>query len=359
LIFAEISSILLDWYYHNRRDLPWRVNLDPYSVWVSEVMLQQTRVETVIPYYEQWMTRFPTLSSLSNATLQEVLNQWEGLGYYGRARNLHKSSQMIMHQMNGIIPQEVKNLVKLPGVGQYTAAAIAAIAFSMDELALDGNLRRVFARIFNIKDELGSRSSERIFQKIGRKLIPKGFAGDFNQALMDFGSLICIPKDPLCNACPIKKCCKSYALGVQKERPVIKPKAKLPHHIFFAAVIIDREKVLINQRPTDGLLGGLWEFPEGKLETQENPQEYLLRRIQEKLNLRVKVIDFWGENHHTYTHFKTTKHVYLCQLIWNQEVKPWKSTSVRWVPVDQLIEFPMGKLDRKIATKITTLENNR
>lgn len=356
--FAEISSILLAWYRDNGRDLPWRVNLNPYSVWVSEVMLQQTRVETVIPYYEQWMKRFPTLSSLSNATLQDVLNQWEGLGYYSRARNLHNSSQMIMHQMNGIIPQDVKSLMNLPGVGQYTAAAIAAIAFGMDELALDGNLRRVFARIFNIKDELGSRSGERRFQKIGKKLIPTGFAGNYNQALMDFGSLICIPKDPHCNACPIKKCCKSYALGVQKERPVIKPKTQLPHHIFVAAAIIDREQVLINQRPTDGLLGGLWEFPEGKLETQENPQDYLKRRIQENLNLRVKVIDFLGKYHHTYTHFKTTKHVYLCQLDRKQEAQPRNSSPVRWVPVDQLVEFPMGKLDRLIATQITTLEKN-
>ncbi len=268
---SKLSTRILDWYSQHGRVLPWRDNPDPYSVWVSEIMLQQTRVDTVIPYFQRWMDRFPVVEKLAAATEQEVLSQWEGLGYYSRARNLYKAAGMIVEKYGGRLPDDLVELRKLPGVGKYTVGAIASMAFGVDAPTLDANIRRVFSRVFNVVEPADSAQGEKILWGLAEKHLPKGRAGDYNQALMDLGAAICLPHNPDCQHCPLKNLCKARMLGIQELRPALKPKYKIPHFIVTAAVIKRNGKILLAKRPSRGLLGGMWEFPGGKVEEGRNP----------------------------------------------------------------------------------------
>src|SRR5512147_2512180 len=260
-----LSRLLLDWYHKHGRTLPWRGHPDPYVVWVSEIMLQQTRVETVIPYFEKWMHLFPDIPSLANASERDVLNAWEGLGYYSRARNLHKAARIVTDQYNGEIPRDLDQLRKLPGIGRYTVGAIASMAFGMDVATLDGNIKRVSARIFHVTEPIDSPAGEKILWQLADEYLPKGHAGDYNQALMDLGAMICVPKNPRCLICPVMEFCQAREKGVQDQRPVKSPKKDVPHYVHAAGVIIERSRVLLAQRPSKGLLGGMWEFPNGRV----------------------------------------------------------------------------------------------
>ena len=210
---------------------------DPYRVWVSEIMLQQTRVETVIPYFERWMERFPSIASLAAASLQEVLAVWEGLGYYSRARSLHRAAQIVAADYAGQLPGDAHNLRKLPGIGRYTAGAIASIAFGLDQPALDGNIRRVLSRLFDVAEDIRSSGGERRLWELAEQYLPPGRAGDYNQALMDIGATLCTPRAPDCLHCPLADHCQARALGVQEQRPVVKPRPAIPHYTVTAAVI--------------------------------------------------------------------------------------------------------------------------
>ena len=217
---SRFAARLLEWYEQNRRNLPWRGQRNPYAIWVSEIMLQQTRVEAVIPYFTQWMQRFPTVEALAASSEREVLNLWEGLGYYARARNLRKAARVVARQYGGALPGDMKALRALPGVGRYTAGAIASIAFGLDEPALDGNIRRVLVRVFNVSEPANSAAGQRILWKLAETHLPKGRAGDYNQAMMDLGATICIPSNPRCPICPVRSMCQARKLGIQAERPV-------------------------------------------------------------------------------------------------------------------------------------------
>ena len=342
---------LLNWYSENARQMPWRDSPTPYGVWISEMMLQQTRVSTVIPYFNAWMERFPTIDQLSAASLQEVLNAWEGLGYYSRARNLHRAAQQIMAEYGGELPADVKELRKLPGIGPYTAGAIASIAFGLDEPLLDGNVRRVLARLFAIQTAVDTPEGMRQLWGIAARYIPTGRAGEYNQGLMELGALICVPKDPDCANCPVSKFCEGFALGIQRELPVLKPRPRTPHYIVTAAVIHKDGEVLIAQRPEDGLLGGMWEFPGGKLEPGEDLPTCLQREIHEELALQIEVGGQIGVYRHAYTHFKVTLHAFRCKLI-KGEPQAIAVADWRWVLVDDLNDYPMGKIDRMIARQL-------
>jgi A/G-specific adenine glycosylase len=352
---VPLASLLLDWYQIYARKLPWRNTQDPYSVWVSEALLQQTRVETVIPYYQRWMQRFPDLHSLAKASLEEVLSAWEGLGYYSRARNLHKAARLVEAEYGGEIPEERQVLQRLPGVGRYTAAAIASIAFGADEAAVDGNIRRVLARVFNLQQPARSPEGDRRLWELAGAHLPEGRAGEYNQALMDLGSLICTPKDPNCPACPLESICEAWALGVQNERPVKNPKKKSPHYLVTAAVISRNGMVLIARRPAEGLLGGLWEFPGGKLEEGEDLTGCLQREIQEELGVKIEVGSLVGVYNHAYTHFRVTLHAYYCRLL-EGEPRPLEASEVRWAAPEELEVYPMGKIDRQISKDFRTGE---
>ena len=361
----RLPSRLLNWYRNKKRTLPWRVpNPDPYMVWVSEIMLQQTRVETVIPYFEKWMRLFPNIHALAGATEHDVLNTWEGLGYYSRARNLHKAAKIVVNQHAGEVPRDLEALRKLPGIGRYTLGAIASIAFDMDVPALDGNIRRVYARVFDIVEPADSPAGDKSLWKLAKDHLPKGQAGDYNQALMDLGATICLPKNPRCLICPLMKMCKARENGTQAQRPVTKPKKTVPHYVHAAGVIVRRidnpshQEVLLAQRPSKGLLGGMWEFPNGRVD--QDPARELAKVLKSEYSLKARAerrggvrlsrrrsAEAIGVFHHTYTHFKVTVHAFQCELLPMSE-----DGNLKWVPLKMLDNYPMGKIDRQIAKTI-------
>lgn len=316
-------------------------------------MLQQTRVEAVIPYFERWMRLFPDIRALDSASEHDVLNAWEGLGYYSRARNLHKAAKIIADEYDGEIPRDLKALRKLPGIGRYTLGAIASIAFGMDVAALDGNIKRVYARIFDVEEPVDSVVGEKILWELADQNLPEGHAGDYNQALMDLGAIICVPKNPRCLICPVMKLCKARLNGTQNLRPVKRPKKDVPHHVHAAAVIVQRGRVLLSQRPSNGLLGGLWEFPNGRVSGDPAGELPKSLRAAYSLRLRVKREPHkpreLGLVQHGYSHFKVTVHVFPCELV----SRPG-GTNLKWVSLKNLEDYPMGRIDRQIANMITS-----
>lgn len=352
----DLATPLLTWYANFARELPWRGTNDPYKVWVSEIMLQQTRVETVIPYFQQWMDKFPTLDDLAQASLQEVLAAWEGLGYYGRARHLYQAAIKIQTEFGGKLPEDINQLKKLPGIGKYTAGAIASIAFGQDEPALDGNIRRVLARVFKMDEPLRSPSGERRLWELAAVHMPANQAGDYNQALMDLGAQICTPRNPLCTRCPLSHLCLAQTQGIQEKLPVMPSKPAIPHYNVTAAVIWHENQVLIAQRPPDGLLGGLWEFPGGKVQPGEELQACLRREIMEELGAEIMVKEPVGVYRHAYTHFRVTLHAFFCTIIEPSLPSAIQVKDLRWVNLSQLFDYPMGKLDRQISKALQNLD---
>ncbi len=322
--------------------MPWRDHPDPYAVWVSEIMLQQTRVETVIPYFEKWMKLFPDIPSLANASERDVLNAWEGLGYYSRARNLHKAAKIVASNFNGQLPRDLTELRTLPGIGRYTVGAIASISFKMDEPTLDGNLRRVFSRLYDVTEFADSPVGEKILWDLAAQNLPKGKAGDYNQALMDLGATICLPKNPRCLLCPLMDMCKAREKGTQEFRPVLKAKKQVPQYIHAAAVIVERGRVLLSQRLAEGLLGGMWEFPNARVD--QDPAAELEKALKSASRIQVKRGEALGIVSHAYSHFKVTVHAFRCESI-----SIPKDKNLKWVKIAELEDYPMGKVDRQIA----------
>jgi A/G-specific adenine glycosylase len=345
---TSFSQALLNWYQEHARDLPWRGRRDPYGIWVAEIMLQQTRVETVIPYYQRWMERFPTVKALARADLNEVLALWEGLGYYRRAINLLRAATQIVSEQGGAFPETAEGLQRLSGIGPYTAAAIAAIAFDENCLAMDGNLRRVFSRIFDFDQDPRQPRAGRRLAALAWELLPAGRAGEFNQAVMDLGSLICLPRYPKCPDCPLRDFCLAYARGTQKQRPVRLPRKRIPTVDAVAAILVREGRVLLGRRSEQALLAGLWEFPGGRVEVGESEPEALRREIQEELGVEIRVGERVGSYRHSYTHFKVHLSAYRCKLV---RGKPRANvhSELAWVHVGELDGYPMGKIDRLIS----------
>ena len=348
---TEISDKILQWYEDHGRKLPWRGHPDPYAVWVSEIMLQQTRVETVIPYFERWMIRFPSITDLANATEGEVLSLWEGLGYYSRARNLHKAARLVVNGHGGELPRDLPSLRKLPGIGRYTAGAIASMAFGLDEATLDGNLRRIFARVFDVAQPADAPAGQKLLWGLAQENLPAGRAGDYNQALMDLGAIICLPRNPTCLLCPLSELCKARIGGIQEQRPVLKLRPKIPQYTVTAAVLQREGKVLLAKRPSKGLLGGMWEFPGGKVEEGETLEVCLGREIREETGAEIRVGEAFGIYRHAYTHFSITLHAFFCELIAG-EPRAIEATELAWVKPMELNNYPMGKVDRQIARRL-------
>jgi A/G-specific adenine glycosylase len=345
---SHFAGRLLDWYAEHGRVLPWRGTKDPYVVLVSEYMAQQTRVETVIPYFLRWMEQFPTVSSLAEAPREAVLKAWEGLGYYARARHLHSAARMIMDEFKGSVPASMDDLRRLPGAGAYTAAAVASLAFGADEPALDGNLRRVLARVTALPMDIRSPRGESQLMETARRLLPPGRTGDFNQALMDLSSLVCLPKNPRCADCPLADFCLAFKENRQTDFPVKVKKAPVPTITVTAGVLRRGNTVLLSRRPANGLLGGLWEFPGGKQEPGESLPDCLARELREELGIEVRVDDEIGQFRHAYSHFKVVLHAFECGLV-SGEPRPLASEALAWVDAGRLDEYAMGKIDRMIA----------
>jgi A/G-specific adenine glycosylase len=343
-----LTEALLDWYRRNARDLPWRRTRDPYAIWVAEVMLQQTRVETVLPYYRRWMKKFPEPKSLAEANSDDVMSAWEGLGYYRRASMLQRAARKILTDHDGEIPRHQDDLRELPGVGKYTAAAIGAIAFDADVVALDGNLRRVLARLMDMDIDPRSPEGERRMMSYASALLPSGQASAFNQALMDLGATICLPRAPECEACPIAVYCLAFAAGTQTDRPVRRRRAPIPFVRRASAVIERRGEVLIRQRSAGGLLGGLWEFPGVEVADGEELREQLCVRLRHELGVQLEVLRRIGIYHHTYSHFRVAAHAFQCRCD-PCAASSFDGAPLRWVGIGDLEQSPMGKVDRRIA----------
>lgn len=332
--------------------MPWRrrpgtsEKPDPFRVWLSEVMLQQTRVDQALPYFERFLQTFPTVGALAAATTDEVLKRWEGLGYYSRARNLHRAAQIVQKRHGGRLPETVKELRNLPGIGPYTANAIASIAFGQRAPVVEGNVVRVLARVFNVKEPVNDAAMRRRLWGIAEGLVPKKSPGDFNQALMELGARICTPRAPKCSACPLCGLCEARAAGVEDVRPVRLPKTRIPRHEIVVAVIKRHGRYLLGKRPSKGLLGGLWEFPGGKVRRGESHRRALIREIREEIGLGVKVGELIASARHAYSHFTVTLHVYRCTPVRGRP-KPCFHTALRWVPKAHFSRYAFPKANHK------------
>ena len=344
---APISEKLLHWYDANARSLPWRFDPTPYKTWVSEIMLQQTRVETVIPYFERFIARFPEIGVLAAAEESDVLRLWEGLGYYSRARNLHKAARVMVEEYAGQIPADIAALRSLPGIGAYTAGAIASIAFGAAEPALDANIRRVGARLLDLHEPPGSEA-DRIMWEFCQRILPAQRSGDFNQALMDLASMVCTPEAPTCHLCPLKSDCLAFQSGTAAQLPVRKPKAKIPHKLVLAAVITRGDEVLLAQRPADGMLGKLWEYPGGSVPEETSSLPGALRELMlSRFGFRIDVGAPLGSYKHAYTHFRITLQTFRCELPGASPLP--LPPGFAWALIGELSTFPMGKVARQIS----------
>lgn len=341
---------LLNWYAESGRDLPWRRTCDPYAIWVSEIMLQQTQVKTVLPYYERWLAQFPTIASLAAADQQQVLKVWQGLGYYARARNLHQAAQVIVQQYRGQFPTNGKAVMALPGVGRTTAGGILSAAYNQPLSILDGNVKRVLSRLLAL--QIPPNKAIKSLWSVSSELLDPDNPRDFNQALMDLGATLCTPKKPACLLCPWQIHCSAYCLNMQNDLPLSEIRAPLPHKQIGVAVIWNEQgQVLIDRRRADGLLGGLWEFPGGKIEPGETIEECIKREIQEEIGVNIVVGDRLMTIDHAYTHFRVTLNVYHCRYLAG-DPQPIECDEVRWVMVDELDQFPFPKANLQIITAL-------
>ena len=344
---------MLAWYDKNKRDLPWRRDAhDPYRVWISETLLQQTQVATVIPYYERFLTRFPTVQALAIAPIDDVLKAWEGAGYYARARNLHRAAKEIVERFNGKIPQTVDELLTLPGIGRYTAGAVASIAFNQHAPIVDGNIIRVLCRYFNIEKDAKKSETQKELWTLSESLIPRGHAGDFNQSMMELGATVCTPRNPSCDKCPLKRTCAAKKLGVQKERPVKSEKKKIPHRQIGVGVIWKNGKILIAKRLADAMLGGLWEFPGGKRERGESFEECVQREVKEELGIVVQAENEFARVEHAYSHFSITMHALNCRYV-SGTPRAIGCAAWKWVRQEDLPQYAFPQANRKIIAQLS------
>jgi A/G-specific adenine glycosylase len=321
-------------------------------------MLQQTQIDTVKPYYAAFLSAYPTVHDLAAAPLDDVLKLWEGLGYYSRARNLHKAAQMVSRQMGGQFPRTAEGLQELPGVGRYTSGAVASIAFDERAPVLDGNVIRVLARLYDISDDVKQTATKKRLCALAEDLLPAQHPGDYNQALMELGQAICRPKAPDCPACPVAAHCLARERGTQDERPVKAKRAPTPHYDVAAGMVWnDAGQVLIAQRPLDGLLGGLWEFPGGKQEDGEALPSCLKRELREELAIEVEVGELFVVVKHAFTHFKITLHAFTCTYVENgASPQALGVKDFAWVAPDELDAYSFGKADREVIAELKRRE---
>ena len=344
--YQPIQTALVKWYDANKRDLPWRNTRNPYKIWVSEVMLQQTQVNTVIPYYHRFITRFPDVHTLATVDLQSVLKLWEGLGYYSRARNLHQAANIIVNEYDSSIPGTLKEIKQLPGVGDYIAAALLSIAYNLPYPVVDGNVKRVLARLFLMDTPVNHTGSHAVFLRKAQELMDATIPAVYNQALMELGAMVCRPKQPKCLACPQQAYCLAYKVNKTGQFPRKNKKKPLPEYALAVGVVKKKGKLLIIRRPEKGLLGGLWEFPNGRIESSENPEEACLRYMKTEVNITADIDAFVTRIKHAYTHFKITMDVYVCRFVAGR-VHLNGPAAFRWINLDEISTYPLPKTVHK------------
>lgn len=343
---ADMVAALLDWFDKNMRPLPWRKSYDPYEVLVSEIMLQQTQMDRVGPYFERWMRRFPDIAAVAAASPEALLKCWEGLGYYSRVRNLQKTAQIILEKHDGKVPSDKADLLALPGIGEYTAGAVLSIAFNQTVAAVDANVERVFARLFDIDAPVKSTIASDFIRYMADALIPEGRAREFNQALMDLGSLVCSRK-PDCGNCPLAGYCQAKRLGIVAERPVPGKKVSYSALEIVSGVLVHNGRIFLQKRLDTGVWAGFWEFPGGRLEAGEEPSHGIVREYREETNFRVAVSAALGTVRHAYTRYRIRMHCFLLSLEERRDAPHDKegfpipalnaATQYRWLPPDELL----------------------
>ncbi|MEM6327080.1 MAG: A/G-specific adenine glycosylase [Bacteroidota bacterium] len=352
---------LAEWFERHRRPMPWREpgpdgRRDPYRVWISEVMLQQTRVETALPYFERFTSAFPTVHALAEADQDAVLKNWEGLGYYSRARNLHRAAQAIVAEHDGRFPETRTEALALPGVGPYTAAAVLSLSFGVPLAVLDGNVIRVLSRVFAVEADTRKPATRTALQFVADALLDHEHPGRFNESVMELGATVCTPRSPACAACPLRNSCAAVAGGDPEAFPVVSKRKPVPHKTVAVGLVQDaRGRYLIQRRPEDAMLGGLWEFPGGKVEPGETPREACRREVDEELRLGVRVGQEIARVDHAYSHFTVTLHAFQCT---HESGEPQHESGepVRWVAPSELDDFAFPRANRKILEAIAEAE---
>lgn len=339
----NFSNILIDWYRCTCRDLPWRHTGDPYKIWISEVMLQQTTVKAVIPYYQKWIKAFPNVTTVSRASLDKILKSWQGLGYYQRAKNIQNAARLIVKDYAGKIPEDFKQLRELPGFGPYTTGAVLSIAFDKRFPIIDANVRRVVMRLLEIGGQATTEHDGKILKFLDR-VMPHSEMKYFNQALMELGALVCRSREPLCGQCPVKGYCCAYKKGIQEIIPVAK-NVEIKNIKAVIGVIESCGKYFIQKRPKTGLLANLWEFPGGKIEKKEAPREALLRELKEELGVTLTKSKPLMQVDHFYTQYRVKLHVFSCHV----DPLPGSDRTHCWVNLSQIQKFPFPSGSAKIV----------
>ena len=340
---------LSPWYLRHHRSLPWRRTTDPYRIWVSEIMLQQTRVDVVVPYYERFLAAFPDLAALAAADESRVLKLWEGLGYYARCRNLHRAAETIVSEHGGRFPETFEEVVGLPGIGRSTAGAILSFAWGMPLPILDGNVRRVLVRLSGEREDPRRGPAERRLWSLAATLVREApDPGLHNQALMELGATICLPRHPVCHRCPVAASCAARAAGTEEQLPVRTPRRPLPHFDIAAVVLTnDAGEIFIQRRPPEGLLGGLWEFPGGKREAGESQEDAARRELTEELGVVVELGERVATVEHAYSHFRITLHAFHGWIV-SGTPRPTAATDWSWVPRGDLDGYAFPAANRRV-----------
>ena len=348
----DVRARLLPWYDANRRDLPWRRTRDPYRILVAEYLLQRTRIKSGTPYYERFLKRFPTVQDLAAAPLDDVLAVWEGLGFYGRARNLHAAARAIVEDHRGLIPPSHDALASLPGIGPYTAGAVASIAFGIPVPAVDGNVTRVIARVFRIREDVTTGTVRRRIAEIAARLVPSDRPGTFNQAMMELGATICTPLAPACPKCPLERLCLARAAGEEQDLPVSsRPRSAPVVPVVFGLVTAD-DRVLVVRRPRGQLLGGLWALPGGERSGRSEKAD-LKGSIRFQTGVEVRVGPRWARVDRTFSHRKWSGSIYRCSPI----RRPQETDSVRWIPREEVMRLPLVPFHRDAIKALAGIES--
>ena len=336
-------SVLIYWYNNNKRPLPFRSTKDPYKIWISETMLQQTQVKTVIPFYERWVNKLPTIESVSRTNIDSLLKLWEGLGYYRRCQNFYHASKIVVESYKGVIPSDYESFKGLPGVGDYTAGAVLSISFGIPIPAIDGNVKRVMSRLYGFKHL--TRYNETIIYKAISRTLKSVNPSDFNQGLMELGALICTSESPKCFKCPLSQNCKAYQSGNPMKYPRKKAKRIIPHFNVVAAIIWRGDSFYIQKRSKNKMLGGLWEFPGGKVEKGETLEMALLRELKEECNFNARILKKATSINHRYSHYSITMHCYYCE---EKNDKIVSHTNSNWIKKNQISQYSFPKANHKI-----------
>ncbi|MEW9121205.1 MAG: A/G-specific adenine glycosylase [Thermotaleaceae bacterium] len=347
-ILENIQKSLVDWFEKNHRKLPWRETKNPYLIWVSEVMLQQTRVDTVIPYFHKFIEVFPSLQSLAEADEEDVLRIWAGLGYYSRARNLHRGAKVVQDNYGGTIPESLKELLKIPGIGTYTAGAILSIAYGKPVPAVDGNVMRVFSRLFIVEKDISENSTKKEMEKIAERVVSHRNPSAFNQGLMELGAMICTPIEPKCTLCPLEHQCGAREHSLQSGLPFKKKKQPIKKVEMELALLTKGDRILLVKRPSEGLLANLWALP-AVAKAALDPGKTLELELKENYGIESIKKRYIFEKKHIFTHMQWRMKLYAVELVSFSEIE---YPEVQWVLLEELDDYPIGTAFKKVLKAI-------